>query len=164
MPPQVRMPDAGTPVNSQAPDSIEQSKTTEVDKNAGQKQEPPKQDAQTAAKNAEAAKQHAAGRKQQNVADEQMVRNNLDQKVPDKGAWGFVKDAARLASDAAGVGAAILRESTAQASKQLLEEKQKRIEEKMESLEEKKSEKEFEEKMKSFEKKMNSIEKKKLAE
>jgi hypothetical protein len=148
MPPQVQRAEPGTPVNSQAPVSTEQSKTAEVDKNATQKPEPPKQDAQTAAKNAEAAKQHAGARKQQNVADEQIVRNKLGQRVPDKktdiavnqsdkGAWGFVKDAARLASDAAGAGVTILRNSIERASgvdEETIRKKQLQIERKMEEI------------------------------
>lgn len=135
MPPQVPKADAGTTVHSH-PVSVEQSNATEVDKNAVQKQEPPKEDAQTAAKNAEAAKQHAAGKKQQNVADEQMVRTKLDQRVPDKktdkapttgnserqkpaanqsdkGAWGFVKHAAQYTANIANAGVGVLRESVA---------------------------------------------------
>ena len=127
MPPQVRRADTGTPVNSQGPVNIEEPKTTEVDKNAAQKQELPKQDAQTVAKNAEAAKQLAGSRRQQNVADEQTVRNKLGQQVPanrsDEGAWGFVKDVVRVASDAAGAGVEVIRESTAQASKEVASKK-----------------------------------------
>ena len=136
MPPQVRTADAGTPVHSH-PVSVEQSKTAEFDKNAAQKQEPPKQDTQTTAKNAEAAKQLAGAKKQQNVADEQMVRNNLNQKVPDKktdkpattvkperqkptanqsGAWSFVKEAASIGSKAAATGVEIIRNTTANAA------------------------------------------------
>jgi hypothetical protein len=129
MPPQVQTPG---PVVTQSPVKIEEPKSTEI-KPQDQKQEPPKQDAETAAKNAAAAKQHAAGRKQQNVADEQMVRNKLDQKVPDKktdksattaqkptanqsGAWAFVKEAASIASKAAATGVETLRDTTANAA------------------------------------------------
>ncbi|HSE39826.1 MAG TPA: hypothetical protein VLH08_03610 [Acidobacteriota bacterium] len=139
MPPQVvRTGDAGTPVTSQAPVTIEQPKTAEVDKSAAQKQEPPKQDAQTVAKNTEGAKKHAEGTKHQEGQRAQMKRNELDQKLPEKkngktattakpeerktakqsekGAWGFVKDAANIASKAAGAGVAVLRDTTENAS------------------------------------------------
>ena len=163
MPPQVRKADPGT-VNSQAPVNIEEPKTTEVDKNATQKEEPPKQDAQTAAKNAEAAKQLAASRNRQNVADEQIVRNKLGQRVPanqsDKGAWGFVKDVARLASDVAGAGVEILSESTAQASKEL----QKQNSVPMDMFTKKYLEKFTEKKQKEIDLKMESLDENKLAE
>jgi hypothetical protein len=129
MPPEVHRPG---PVVTQTPVKIEEPKSTEI-KPQDQKQEPPKQDDETAAKNSQAAKQHAAARKQQNVADEQMVRNKLDQKVPDKktdksatttqkptanqsGAWAFVKEAASIASKAAATGVETIRDTTAKAA------------------------------------------------
>ena len=85
MPPQVRgAGDTCTPAISQTPVKIEQPKSTEIDKKAEQvqKQEPPKQDAETTAKNAEAAKQHANDAKNVNTTREQMMKNHLANKLP----------------------------------------------------------------------------------
>jgi hypothetical protein len=84
MPPQVGRADAGTPVKSQAPVTIEQPKSTEVDKNAAQKPEPPKEDAQTTAKNAEAAKQLAKNVLHEDTSRVQILRNQIAQKLPEK--------------------------------------------------------------------------------
>lgn len=146
MPPQVHGPSSETaPVVQQGQVNTEETKTAEANK-AAQKQEPPKQDAQTAAKNTEAAKQHATGKMQQNVSDAQRKRDELHQRLPDKkaaksgttsvpeqrklsgkqsddGAWGFVKDTVRMASDAAGAGVDVLRNTTANASAEIIADK-----------------------------------------
>lgn len=138
MPPQVPRADANKPVNSQAPVQVKEPKSTEVDKNAAQKPEPPKQDAQTAAKNAKAAKQHAGGIKRQNVAHEQRARNKLNRSYSET----------RHSHPAA-------------ASDVWMQRRQKEIEQKMEKLDEKRFEKKMEDlEKKQFEKKLEEFERK----
>ena len=85
MPPQVRNTGEVSAPIPQAPVQIEAPKTKGID-TKDQKQEPPKQDAETAAKNAAAAKQHAHDIKNQDTARVQIIKNQLEQKLPEKNA------------------------------------------------------------------------------
>jgi hypothetical protein len=84
MPPQVvKTGDVSAPVTPQAPIQIEETKAKEID-TKDQKQEPPKQDAETAAKNAAAAKQLAKDVIHEDTSRVQIIRNQLAQRVPEK--------------------------------------------------------------------------------
>jgi hypothetical protein len=85
MPPQ-EVKTGGGAVVPQTPVKTEETKSTEINQKsaADQKQEPPKQDAETAAKNAQSAKQHAVEQRKQNDMRGDLLKDKLAKEVPKK--------------------------------------------------------------------------------